>query len=163
MLKCKVPEYLLCIIKSFLTNRSFAIRINSTLSVNKTATAGVPQGSILGPTLFNIFVHDLSDPPNATVTMYADDTALLSQHTDILQATQQLQDSVNVITEWFNKWCIKLNVTKTEAKIFTLRRPNTPPNILLENQMIEWNPADSAIKYLGVYLDKKLSWAIHIN
>lgn len=125
--------------------------------------AGVPQGSILSPTLFNIFMSDAPPIPNAELAMYADDTAIIAQDSNINQATNNLQRSVDTLNTWFNKWCIKINSNKCETKIFTLRRPLDPPNIIVNNIPIPWNPKDSAVKYLGIYLDRKLTWSYHIN
>lgn len=95
--------------------------------------------------------------------MYADDTAIITQDHDIHTAANKLQNALNTLQDWFMKWQLKLNPTKCEAKIFTLRRPQNPNNIIINDEEIIWNPTDSAIKYLGVYLDKRLTWSYHIN
>lgn len=125
--------------------------------------AGVPQGSILGPLLFNIFTSDIPIPLNASLALYADDTAIISQHPNVQTAQQNLQLSIDMVVEWFERWKLQLNASKCEAKIFTLRNPQLPPNIVINNTQIEWNPPDQSIKYLGIHLDKKLNWNIHIN
>lgn len=158
-----IPSYLLCIIKSFLTERSFQVRVNAfTSSICKT-NAGVPQGSILGPTLFNIFMYDIPTTTNTDLAMYADDTAIITQDSDIHQAANNLQESVDELNLWFKKWHITINPNKCEAKIFTLRRPLEPQNIVINNIPIPWNPKDSAVRYLGIYLDRRLTWSYHIN
>lgn len=157
------PAYLTNVIASFLTNRTFRVRINNCLSDKKQISAGIPQGSILGPILFNIFVHDIPAPPTSTIAMYADDTAVITQDSDIHVAANKLQNALNILQDWFIKWQLKLNPLKCEAKIFTLRRPHNPNNITINGEEIMWNPADNAIKYLGVYLDKRLTWSYHIN
>jgi len=70
---------------------------------------------------------------------------------------------LNEITTWFQKWKLNLNPTKSEVKIFTLKRYNNPKDIYINNQTIQWNKKDNAVKYLGVYLDEKLTWKNHIN
>lgn len=163
LIMIETPPYLLNTIASFISNRTFCVRINSCLSNIKQAKAGIPQGSILGPVLFNIFLHDIPHPPSATMAMYADDTAIITQHENIDTAAQALQEAIVSLQEYFKKWQITLNPSKCETKIFTLRRPQNPFNIIINNEEILWNPSDSAIKYLGVYLDKRLTWSYHIN
>jgi hypothetical protein len=157
------PLYLKNIIKSFLNNRHFCVKINSSSSNYRPISAGVPQGSILGPLLFNIFMHDIPIPQNSTLALYADDTTIITQSFDILEAYQNLQNATNEVVNWFYKWNLCLNSNKSEAKIFTLRRPQVPPAILINNSTINWNPPDQGVKYLGVLLDKKLNFNLHIN
>lgn len=161
--KLETPSYLVKILSSYLADRSFAIRINSTLSSTKSIRAGVPQGSIMGPLLFNIYVHDIPTCPNATIAMFADDTAIISQHRELPIAITQLQQSLDTVCAWFNKWRITINPTKSEAKIFTLKRIDNPVNIVINQTTVAWNTRDSAVKYLGIYFDTKLSWGYHIN
>jgi retron-type reverse transcriptase len=71
-----IPHYLLYMLKSFLTEQTFQVRIGSTLSEKKKISAGVPQGAILSPTLYNIYCHDLSSPTDAYLSTYADDTMI---------------------------------------------------------------------------------------
>lgn len=163
LIKLNLPQYLTAIIYSFLNNRTFAVRINNTISENKEIQAGVPQGSILGPSLFNIYLYDIPNPTDTTLTMFADDTAITTQHTDINEATQQLQKSVSEIYNWLTKWCININYQKCEAKIFTLRKIESPNEVIIGTHTIPWKQKNEAVKYLGVYLDTRLSWKFHIN
>lgn len=163
LIKIKTPNYLVHIIKSFLENRKFLTIVNSATSSIKPVQAGVPQGSIMGPLLFNIFVHDIPELEDTTLAMFADDTTLLTQNSDLNITISQLQDSLNIITKWFSKWKLQLNTLKSEAKIFTLRRISDPKMLKINGKDIQWNREDSAIKYLGVYLDKRLKWGYHIN
>lgn len=161
--KYGTPMYLQNIIRSFLSDRTFSVRIDSTFSSTRPIRAGVPQGAILSPLLYNIYTSDMPFSQNCNTAVYADDTLLYSTHSDINIAAAQLQDSLNSLLNWFKKWKIAINSTKSESKIFTLRRPIDPPNITVLNSEIPWNPPDQAIKYLGVYLDRKLKWKIHIT
>lgn len=157
------PLYLQNLIKSFLLNRKFHVKLNYSCSSTRNVLAGVPQGSILGPLLFNIFTSDIPIPQNASLALYADDTAIITQHSDIQTAQQNLQISLDTTMEWFEKWKLRLNATKCEAKVFTLRKLHLPPNIVINNTEIEWNPPDRSVKYLGIHLDQKLNWNLHIN
>jgi hypothetical protein len=95
--------------------------------------------------------------------MYADDTAIITQNKNLETSIEDLQKSLDQVSNWFAKWKLKLNPTKSEAKIFTLKRYTNPTEIKINNQTIIWNNKDQAIKYLGVFLDEKLTWKTHIN
>jgi len=157
------PHYLQKIIKSFLTERTFSVRIDSTCSDSRPIKAGVPQGAILSPLLYNIFAADMPIAENCNTAVYADDTLLYCTHSDVNIAATNLQDSLNTLLNWFKKWKISINSTKSVSKIFTLRKPTDPPNITVFNEEIPWNPKDQTIKYLGVYFDRKLNWKTHIS
>jgi hypothetical protein len=155
--------YLLKTITSFITDRTFQVRIDTDLSLQHKIKSGVPQGSVLGPTLFNIYCQDIPNPSNSQLAMFADDTIILTQDSALDLSIEKLQSLLNEITSWFKKWKLKLNPTKSVAKIFTLKRYNDPRNININNQIIQWNRKDDPVKYLGVFLDEKLTWNIHIN
>lgn len=157
------PHYLTKLIQSFISERTFSVKINSSFSAIRKIEAGVPQGSILGPLLFNLFVADLPEPHNASLALYADDTAILSQHKNLNEAVELLQQATNEIVAWFKSWRIVLNSNKCQVKIFSLKKCFVPNSILINEVQIPWNPDDQAIKYLGVYLDKKLNWNFHVN
>lgn len=159
-----LPQYLINIIKSFLKGRVFSVRIHSTYSEQKNITAGVPQGSPLSATLFNIFTADFPTTPNTTTALFADDSAILASNKCIMTAAKNLQEELNNITLWAEKWKIKLNPNKCTAKIFTLCTVNTlPPPLKIFDQTIKWLPKNKPIKYLGLLLDTKLTWTNHIN
>lgn len=157
------PGYLLNVISSFLRHRSFSVKIGSSFSSSHQIQAGIPQGSVLGPVLYNIYASDIPTFRHTNIAMFADDTAIISQDYDINVAAHELQQSLNQLNIWCKRWKIKLNPSKCEAKIFTLRRSQTPRNLLIERMPIKWNPDDQAVKYLGVYLDRRLTFGFHIN
>lgn len=150
-------------IASFLKERTFKILVNSQYSNLMKISAGVPQGSILGPILYNVYTHDIPHFNSVEVAMYADDTALISQNFDIQQATDDLQIAIDLYCQWCDTWKIVLNTSKCQAKIFTLRRPTNSVQLQVNTAAVPWNANDSAVKYLGMFLDRKLTWGIHIN
>jgi len=135
------------------------------LSDRRPQNAGVPQGAILSPILYLLYSHDLPVPINSTIASFADDTILLSTHKNINTAIHNLQTDTDELTAWFYKWRLDINATKTQTKMFSLRRLNLQnlSKIVINSENIPWNPKDEAVKYLGVYLDTRLSWKIHIN
>jgi exonuclease III len=158
-----LPNYLRSIISSFLENRTFSVKINCTRSSARRIRAGVPQGSILGPILFNIYMCDLPIPLRSTLALFADDTALISQDRNINSAIDVLQTETNLLLNWFSDWKIALNPQKCEAKIFSLRKFHVEENIQIHNNAIPWNDNARTVKYLGVLLDTKLTYKHHIN
>lgn len=163
LLRINIPQYLVAIIFSFLEDRKFLVRVNSTTSTVRNIHAGVPQGSILGPTLFNIFTHDIPTLKPTEVALFADDMAVISQHEELLTTIDHLQTALNTLTKWLTKWGIKLNATKCTTKIFTLKRIHDHPNINIFGTDIPWNPRGEAVKYLGVHMDTRLTWSNHVN
>ena len=158
-----LPKYLLKTIMSFISDRTFQVRIGTQLSQPQKIQAGVPQGSVLGPSLFNIYCHDIPTPPNSQLAMFADDTTILTQSNSLESSIQNLQTALNTVTSWFKTWKLNLNPTKSAAKIFSLKHYKDPQLVYIDNQPIQWNKKDDSVKYLGVFLDEKLTWKIHIN
>jgi hypothetical protein len=144
------------IIKSFLSDRCFAVRINDTSSAIKKITDGVPQGSKISPLLFNLYIADFPTTSNTEVSLCADDSVVYSSSSDLHIVTENIQSHLNKIKCWAKKWKIILNPSKSTAVLFTstLRRPNNPPSIVLNGNNIFWSPT---IKYLGVILNKKIT------
>jgi hypothetical protein len=149
------------LLTSYLNDRSFQVQYGTKISSSRPITAGVPQGSVLGPTLYILFTSDLptSNNKNILTTTFADDTAILFSHSHIPTIHRTLQQQINKITDWCNDWGIKLNESKSCQITFTLRR-NTCPPIKINNRSI---PTDTRTRYLGIHLDRKLTWREHIN
>ncbi|GFT55590.1 probable RNA-directed DNA polymerase from transposon X-element [Trichonephila clavipes] len=158
LIKYKIPPPLILLLKSYINDRSFTVKINRTYSLTKSAKAGIAQGSILGPVLFNLYVNDIIKSTNTMICMYADDTAILSRHYDPDTFTKNINTHLAHLVKWFSVWKIALNTSKTEAVSFSQKRP--PPEITLQNQRIPWS---QHTKYLGVIIDKNLTFRQHIT
>jgi len=154
-----LPPTLFLLMESYLTNRHFQIRQGSATSNIATICAGVPQGGVLSPILFNIYAADQPSTQNTIVADYADDKVILSVHNDPLIASRNLQSHLNLLSEWYAKWKIKLNNNKSIHTTFTLRH-GLCPNVTVNNLPI---PAFDTVKYLGLNLDKRLTWQNHIR
>lgn len=161
--RISLPNYLIQLIQNFLTNRQFTVRIGNIKSELKPIKAGVPQGSILAPILFNIYCYDIPDVSPSNLAMYADDTVIFYSHSSIEEASNSIQLSVTRLSQWFTTWRISVNAAKTEAKIFSLKRFNNPPPLHINRERITWLPTNQPVKYLGVLMDTKLSWKSHIT
>ncbi|GFU84327.1 RNA-directed DNA polymerase from mobile element jockey [Trichonephila clavipes] len=152
------PPALIHLINSNLVNRSFQVIVNNTLSRTVFIKNGVTQGSLLGPLLFNIYINDIPSHPLTMTNIYADDTSISATYKNHLTITKALNAHLILLEEFFNTWKIKINVDKTVAVLFPRRRkPCTPPTPY--STPLHWS---QSTKYLGLALEKNLSWKQHI-
>ena len=147
--------------KSYLAGRKQYVTYNGTSSSTKVIKCGVPQGSILGPLLFLLYINDLPNVCKSTnPVLYADDTNLFLNGKNLIDLQTTINSELAEISTWLkiNK-C--LNVKKTHHMIFTHKR-KIQPNVALS---IEGHPIDEVdnTKFLGVYLDNKINWKKHIS
>jgi hypothetical protein len=108
-----IPPYLLAWLSNFITNRKFYVECNNQKSNIYDIKAGVPQGCILSPTLFSIYFSDISDKIQSPHAIYADDLSIWESETKLKHIESRLQNSINNIDEFCNKWCLKINSKKT--------------------------------------------------
>lgn len=149
-------------IKGFLLSRRIKVRTSGATSPSYTLGSGVPQGSVLSPTLFTIFVNDIFDglPQGVESSLYADDGAIWTTSDSLIEAITTLQSAIIKIEEWTHTWGLTISPAKTTALIFTNRRINSPPPLLLENTAV---PYVSHHKFLGITYDTRLTWTTHIK
>ena len=110
--------------KSYLSNRKFKVNLNQTFSEPGDLLCGVPQGSILGPLLFLLYINDMPQSVNCELLLYADDTCLIFQHNDIKEIETQLNKNFSLICDWFvdNKLSIHFGEDKTKSILFSSKR-----------------------------------------
>ena len=153
------------ILKSYLQNRTQCCVVNNTISESKMINSGVPQGSILGPLLFLLYINDL---PNclefSTPGMFADDTQLSVAATNLGELEQLLNRDITNLDIWLRANRLATNATKTLfmviASNYKLNQLAFNPNIKLNQKTIR---QVTKAKLLGVSIDAELSWASHIN
>ena len=151
------PIYLIQLLRSFLTDRTFVTRIGSTTSEIKPIHAGTPQGSPLSPILYNLYTADFPTNSQVQIAMYADDTVLFTASSDILIAADSLQNILNEISSWSSNWRIRLNSQKCIVKLFSMRKCTIFPLLSLNYENLNWLPDKEPVKYLSVYLDRRLN------
>ena len=142
-------------------NRKQYVCFNGTDSGFLPITCGVPQGSILGPTLFLLYVNDLCNvSTRLTYILFADDTSCFIEGTDMADMCVQLSSEMNKLSTWFKTNILSLNVSKTNCMIFG--RPDKPEHhrVYIDNIVIE---RVNCNKFLGVLIDSKLSWSEHVS
>jgi transposase len=154
-----LPKQFYQILKSYIADRHFRVKFENEYSELKRISAGIPQGSVLGPILFILYTRDLPNIQGTTVATFADDTAILAVGKDISEATSKLQNAVNTVSNWTKKWRISLNEAKSVHVNFTNKNVNCIPVVLNSNQI----PYANTAKYLGMTLDVKLRWKEHIK
>lgn len=153
----------LLLLQSYLESRKQYVCYNNFSSVIKPIVVGVPQGSILGPFLFNVYVNDiLNIDPSIKFVMYADDTTLLYKAKDADELVHKINSVLGEMFLWTNKNALKININKTKAVMFR------PKNKVLES--IEPIILDSTeielvdnFKTLGVVFSQNMSWDLHIQ
>lgn len=151
------------IVKSYLKQRSQLVEINGICSQIKQVKVGVPQGSILGPLFFNVYVNDLvlvdSEPK---YIIYADDTTVLFSSNNIASLTSTANSVLAKIHRWSQDNGLKINTDKTKAILFQAKNKclNLESDIFIGSSRIE---LVRSAKTLGVFFDSHMSWNDHID
>ena len=145
-----------CLIKDFLYRRKFKIKVNNYRSNEYQSSVGVPQGSVLSPILFTIFVMDLCNDCVSRDFKYADDLTLLAVGDTLSSSINCLQRDIDQLVWWLKKWRIKASAEKTKAIIF--QKPKSQkveviPVLELNGLKVDF---PSTIKVLGILIDSRL-------
>ena len=150
-------------IRNYLNNRMQCTEIGDTQSELELIKCGVPQGSVLGPLLFLIYINDIvSSSKLFNFTLFADDTSLYysCKNTNNLEAV--INCELAKISDWLSANKLSLNVAKSKLLYYTNKNRNSLKNIKIKINGEVLNEVDDA-KYLGVYMDNKLNWNVHTN
>ena len=152
-------------IRSFLTGRTQRVKVDSAASQWRTVTSGIPQGSVLGPILFVIYINDMPDAlKNAsTAAMFADDTKLYGR-TDTPNGPTELQEDLDRIFYWSDTWLMKFQPTKRKVLSMGHRQEQELPNLYLHSRKEDGSLEKVQLeqteveKDIGVYVDQKRSF-----
>ena len=152
----------LSLIKSYLENRKHSVKLNNIKSSLLTLNTGVPQGSVLGPLLFLLFINDIPSCTNFNVKLYADDTFLSLDAKNYKDLQKNVNEEMKCISKWLTNNKLTLNISKT--KYMLISRKKEPSNgdfrIKFDDDFLE---KCTPFKYLGVWLDNKLTWKPHVD
>lgn len=150
------------LIKSYLTNRRQSVVVNKVQSSFQNVTCGVPQGTVLGPLLFVIYVNDLLRMNSVgEVISYADDTAIFYSSDGWNSLKRKAEEDLRKITNWFQINKLSLNASKTKYLTFTSYARDLPNMGSLNVSGDISIPEVASIKYLGLTLDRHLRWDLH--
>ena len=148
--------------KSYLTNRKQKVVIRGQSSEEVSINAGVPQGSILGPLLFIIFINDIITDIRSPMRLFADDTSVYVIVDNPVESAITLNDDLTRIENWANRWQVMFSPKKTECMTISRLRTRAAihPNLYLFGELVKEVPEH---KHLGLTFTKDLTWHSHIN
>jgi ribonuclease HI len=149
-------------IMDFLFNRTIQVRVGTSYSSIYRIDNGTPQGSVCSPVLFNFMINDIFSTIGQRLgkSLYADDGALWKRGRNIEYVEKSMQKAVNEVENWVNKWSFRLSVEKTKVICFSKKRKSPNIKINLYGQTLE---QVTEIRFLGVWMDTKLTFASHIK
>ena len=153
--KLNIGQNLKLLFKSYFTDRIQKTFINNTKSNIQSLTYGVPQGSILGPLFFTLYINDLPKLVSSKMLLYADDSVIFDSSNDESILYKSLQRDLNLIKVWCDLHKLTINIKKTKVVLFSNRKDTVYRNITLNNENIEHV---TVFKYLGIHLDTRLGY-----
>ena len=124
MVQIKFSKEVISWFKCYLSNRTFLVSINDKLSNRGYLKCGVPQGSILGPLLFLLYVNDMKQAIKSDLILYADDSCILYQHKEVKVIEEKLNEDFSSLCDWFvdNKLSIHFGEDKTKSILFASKK-----------------------------------------
>ena len=150
--------------RSYLTNRRQYTVINGVNSELRTVSCGVPQGSVLGPLFFLLYINDLHRSiGDNSVRLYADDTAIITSNPNLESARYQAKELFTKLYHWCVANKLSINSEKTSFVLFHLKNKPIPRNFTcIQTEVMQINRVES-VQYLGMLLDEKLYWHEHVD
>ena len=146
-------------ISDFLSCHSQCVVLDGESSSKVPVTSGVPQGTVLGPLLFLVYINDLPKQDSSTVCLFADDCLLYRTIRDVT-GTRTLQADLDRLQEWEAEWLMEFNPSKCEVITLTKKTKPIVNNYTLHNTSLV---AVDTGKYLGLNISSKLSWSNHVD
>lgn len=148
---------------SYLNNRQQTVTINNTTSDPMAITCGIPQGSVLGPLLFLLYINDFHLCSSLfDFHLFADDANLFYSHNDITLLQHNINSELTNVHSWLCSNKLSLNIDKSNFVIF-----HPPQKKLVSKVVLQMNgkklKQEKCIKYLGIYIDSNLSWKPHVE
>ena len=154
------------LLASYLTDRQQYTIVNQyesksgMIQVNADVICGIPQGSTLGPLVFNIYINDLPLASNSTIHLFADDTNLTLSHLNVSTLQQNINNELVNVSNWFKLNKLSINFNKTEFMVVTTKQNKPELKVSIDNNPIKQS---HHIKYRGVLIDDNLNWKQQIK
>jgi len=149
------------LVHSYLSNRKQVVQIDQVKSNYANLTHGVPQGSILGPVLFLLYINDLPvNLPDAKTVLFADDTNIIFHNIEKNCLQVKINETLIKLEQWLANNGLKLNTNKTVYMCFNQQYIQDPIQVLLNNTIIQ-EVKDT--KFLGIWIDYNLTWEKHVQ
>jgi hypothetical protein len=145
--------------EAFLLNRTQSVVLEGDHSHEAPVTSGVPQGSVLGPLYFLVYINDLPNSIQSQVRLFADDTAVYLTINSPLDS-KILQDDLHALEKWETEWDMEFNPSKCQVLHITKNKSVKKTKYVLHGYVLE---AVTNAKYLGVDITTDLNWSSHIN
>jgi hypothetical protein len=163
------------LLKSYITNRTQVTKVDGTVSSQSIIDIGVPQGSVLGPILFLVYINDLCNIKcnGMDVISYADDTVLIFHSNNWHETFKLAKHGISIVHSWLSKNYLSLNIEKTKYLSFSANSKSLPPSnyhlCLQESSLLcDDNNCNNLkiaksniVKYLGIMIDERLNWSAH--
>ena len=151
----------LTLFQSYLSNRTQYVEINGAKSLPSLITCGVPQGSILGPLLFLIYINDLNQcSEHLKFIHFADDSTLYAKGKTLSCLTSKINQELKKVVKWLRINRLSLNVSKSSYTVFSNCSQTALPQIIIDDISLEHS---LCTKFLGILVDSKLNFASHIR
>ena len=158
-----VSDKCLSWLKSYLVGRSISVVLSGQSSDPALVNASVPQGSILGPLLFSVFIDDLGNVCQNELYLYADDSTLYApvrSPDERDKVTASLNRDLGEIKAWVDKWKVTFESTKCKATVLSRKRHPFSPNPFFSGYNL---PLQNQLDILGVTFDSRLVWSRHLS
>ena len=149
-------------LSDFLFNRTARVKLDGSISRQVKLREGVPQGGVVSPTLFLVYINDITTtvPRHVSNTLHADDFAVWCAEEHTTTAVHRIQNTINEVCSWTESWALQFNTTKTISTLFTLSTAKEKVSLRLNNQPV---PPVETPTFLGVTLDTRLTWKPHLE
>lgn len=176
--ECGIRGQLNKLLENYLSDRTQVLTLNNTTSIRKSTNFGLPQGTVLSPILFIIYVNDLLhlNIPKGTILSFADDTALVFSGETWDEVHKNATQGLQIVHSWFKNHILTLNLKKTNYMTFSPTETGNPPpefqiklhtHIVNNNEQVNCSCQSitkvKSTKYLGIMLDDHLKWNVHVQ
>ncbi|PJE77717.1 hypothetical protein CI610_03355 [invertebrate metagenome] len=146
-------------LKNYISDRQQQVIVKNVYSNTGYTTAGVPQGSVLGPLLFLIYINDIVDNMNSISRLFADDTSLMYSSSSLLDIQRSLNNDLQKLNKWSQDWLTKFNPQKTDVLLITNSKNIPPLNLTFGEETLK---LVGNHRHLGVTFSSDAKWSLHI-